>query len=123
MTDRSKGVSEKNIIPKEKDGKEKKLNMPEHWKETITRKVDPIIRAINYDTEIGSTTAFAYRQGTFIDERELNLEKNLENAFHYGNEEYLNYLSENMDHMTDETFSEKDAVKIQQITLDQKRSY
>lgn len=75
------------------------------------RKVDPIIRAINYDTEIGSTTAFAYRQGTFIDERELNLEKNLENAFHYGNGEYLNYLSENMDHMTDETFSEKDAVK------------
>lgn len=75
------------------------------------RKVDPIIRAINYDTEIGSTTAFAYRQGTFIDERELNLEKELENAFHYGNEEYLNYLSENMEHMTDETFSEKDAVK------------
>lgn len=56
--------------------------------------MDPIIRAITYDTEVGSMTAFAYRQGTFIDERELNLEKNLENAFHYGNGEYLNYLSE-----------------------------
>lgn len=45
------------------------------------RKVDPVIRAISYDNEIGSTTAFAYRQGTFIDERELNLEWELEHAF------------------------------------------
>lgn len=38
VTDKSKGLSEENIIPKEKDGKEKQLNIPEHWKETITRK-------------------------------------------------------------------------------------
>ena len=67
--------------------------------------------------EIGSTTAFAYRQGTFIDERELNLEWELEHAFQYGNEEYLSYLSENMEHVTDENFTEKDAVKMAKSVL------
>ena len=81
------------------------------------RKVDPVIRAISYDNEIGSTTAFAYRQGTFIDERELNLEWELEHAFQYGNEEYLSYLSENMEHVTDENFTEKDAVKMAKSVL------
>lgn len=64
MTDKSKGLSEENIIPKEKDGKEKQLNIPEHWKETITRKDGFITVEADDDISIGNiynTPVYAYK--------------------------------------------------------------
>lgn len=75
------------------------------------QEVDPIIRATTYDDEVGSTTAFVYRQGTFIDEKELQLEWDLEKAYEHGNEEYLQYLSDKIENLTDETFTEEDAIR------------
>ena len=64
VTDKSKGLSEENIIPKEKDGKEKQLNIPEHWKETITRKDGFITVEADDDISIGNiynTPVYAYK--------------------------------------------------------------
>ncbi len=30
------------------------------------RNIDPVIRAVNYDTKAGSVTRFLYQEGTFI---------------------------------------------------------
>mgnify|MGYP000730143688 FL=1 len=35
------------------------------------RNVDPVIRAVNYDTKAGSVTRFQYQEGTYIDERTI----------------------------------------------------
>ena len=75
------------------------------------KEVNPIVRAINYDDDVGSTTAFVYRPGTFIDENELELEWAYENVFHGGKEEYLNYLSNEIEQMKDESFTKEDALK------------
>ena len=35
------------------------------------RECDPVIRAVDYDDKVGSTTKFVYSQGTFVDEIDL----------------------------------------------------
>ncbi|WP_333813877.1 DUF6034 family protein [Muricomes intestini] len=83
------------------------------------REIDPIIRAINYDDRVGSTTGFVFSQGTFIDEKELERDYMLQKAFEYRNEEYLNYLNDKMEQTVDKTFSEEDALKeVDQILED-----
>lgn len=75
------------------------------------RKIDPIIRAVNYDNKVGSTTAFTFSQGTFIDEIELEEDRVNQKAFNTADEEYINCLKEEMEQAVDETFSKEDALK------------
>jgi hypothetical protein len=82
------------------------------------KKVNPILRATNYDDEIGSTTAFIYKQGTFIDEIELSLEWKLENTLNNGNDSYLTYLSNEMDYDVDDAFTQEDAIREAKKVLD-----
>lgn len=83
------------------------------------REIDPIIRAINSDDKVGSTTGFVFSQGTFIDEKELEQDWNNQKAFEWGMEEYLNYLTDKMEQTVDETFSKEDALKeVDQILKD-----
>ena len=35
------------------------------------RNIDPVIRAVNYDTKAGSVTRFLYQEGTYIDEKTI----------------------------------------------------
>lgn len=72
---------------------------------------DPIIRAINYNDKVGSTTGFVFNQGVYIDEIELKGDLNNQKAFNTGNEAYLNYLTGEMEHVKDETFTKEDALK------------
>ncbi|MGF7017550.1 hypothetical protein M2145_001307 [Lachnospiraceae bacterium PF1-21] len=72
--------------------------------------LDPVVRAISYDDEIGSTTAFVYRQGTFIDEKELEQEQALDSAFDHGRGEYLHYLASGLDQADDSAFTSDQAI-------------
>lgn len=83
------------------------------------REINPIVRAVNYDDKVGSTTGFVFSQGTFIDEKELEQDWINQEAFEWGMEEYLNYVTDKMEQTVDETFSEEDALKeVDQILKD-----
>lgn len=74
---------------------------------------DPMIRALTYDKNMGSTSAFLYRQGTYIDEKELTEDKSGKAPLAVGNGylEYLNGLETRLDQTSPNDFSEEDARK------------
>lgn len=83
------------------------------------RDVDPIVRAIDFNDKVGSTTGFVFSRGTFIDEKELEENWTNHKAFGWNIEEYLSYLTEKMEKTVDDTFSEEDALKeVEQILKD-----
>ena len=75
------------------------------------RAVDPIIRALAYNEEVGSNTQFVYSQGTFIDVMDLESDYDYQKAFDTQNKEYLDSLNVEMKREADEGFSQEDALK------------
>lgn len=83
------------------------------------REINPIIRAVNYDDKVGSTTGFVFSQGTFVDEKNLEEDCINQDAYELRMEEYLTYLTNEMSQTVDETFSEEDALgEVEQIMKD-----
>lgn len=73
------------------------------------RECDPVIRAVDYDDKVGSTTKFVYSQGTFVDEIDLaELEfDNAESTEAY--DEWLGRLREEAD--ADVGLTQEEALK------------
>ncbi|MFR5584935.1 MAG: hypothetical protein ACLTLQ_14970 [[Clostridium] scindens] len=57
------------------------------------RTVNPIIRAIDYDEELGSTSNFLYRQGTFVDEKWMEHTLSNQEILGFRGEAYNEYLN------------------------------
>lgn len=55
--------------------------------------VDPIIRALNYDPQLGNTTQFLYRKGYWIDETTLGQDLIFQTNYGMGGKNYAAYLS------------------------------
>ena len=76
------------------------------------KKTDPLIYAIDYDEDVGSTTNFLFQQGNFIDEKELA--KKLKNCelLQIGQNylEYLQWIETEMNDTDRFTISEEEAV-------------
>lgn len=74
------------------------------------RACDPVIRAVNYNDKVGSAAGFVFSQGTFVDERELNLEWSIQKIYGESGVNYLTYLSDKMEQMEDAEFTQEDAL-------------
>lgn len=75
------------------------------------REVNPVIRAIDFNDKVGSTTGFVFSQGTFIDENKLKEDWVYQHAFQRQMEGYLTYLTDKMEQTVDGTFSKEDALE------------
>lgn len=78
------------------------------------RTVNPIIRAIDYDEELGSTSNFLYRQGTFVDEKWMEHTLSNQEIFGYEGEaynEYLNRLNDALGQTESDMFQREDALR------------
>lgn len=72
--------------------------------------VDPVIRAVNYNNKIGSTTKFQFQQGTYLDEIEM---EQLTNNNMESTEEYDKWLNELKKEISDDAeLSKEEALKI-----------
>lgn len=55
--------------------------------------VDPVIRVLNYDPQVGNTTQFLYRKGYWIDETTLGYDLIFQTNYGMGGKNYAGYLS------------------------------
>lgn len=80
--------------------------------------VDSIIRAINYDSQVGSSTHFLYNQGLWMDEKELN--ESIRNWSERSNrlKNYLEPLEEAMWTEEASEFKREDAIQIAEKLLE-----
>lgn len=79
--------------------------------------VNPMIRAINYDSKVGSSTHFLYKQGIWMDENELN--EAIKNWSEKSNrmKEYLEPLEEVVRKEEAEDFQKEDAIQLAEKVL------
>lgn len=78
------------------------------------RTVNPIIRAIDYDEELGSTSNFLYRQGTFVDEKWMEHTLSNQEILGFRGEaynEYLNRLNDALGQTESDMFQREDALR------------
>lgn len=81
---------------------------------------DPVIRAVDSDTALGSTTMFLYSRGIFKDEVELEADFDNSRMLKRANddcENYLNFLKSELERPRDEAFTEEEALGVVEQTL------
>lgn len=81
------------------------------------QEIDPMIRAINYDSEVGSSTHFLYKQGIWMDENELSEAINNWSERSNKMKEYLESLEEAMWKERVGDFSKEKAIQMAEKVL------
>ena len=85
------------------------------------QELNPSIQVINYSKEVGSTSNFVYRQGTFVDEAWIENEFDNHKTLDYGEEgeDDLNRIKSQMENGDADKFTKEEALqKVQSILED-----